>query len=37
LSILFDGTDSDKIIKHGSKFEELDSGTDQLTTVENLI
>jgi hypothetical protein len=37
LSIPFESTDPNKIVKHRSKFEELDSGSDQITVVESLI
>jgi hypothetical protein len=37
LSIPFESTDSDKIVRHLSTFEELKSGSDQITTVESLI
>jgi hypothetical protein len=37
LSIPLESTDLDKIVGHRSKFEELDSDTDQITAVESLI
>jgi hypothetical protein len=37
LSIPFESTDLDKIVGHRSKFEELDSGSDQIKVVESLI
>ena len=37
MSISFESTDSDKIVRHRSRFEELDSDTARLTTVERLI
>jgi hypothetical protein len=37
LSIPFASTDSNKIVGHRSRFEKLDSGSDQLTVVESLI
>jgi hypothetical protein len=35
ISIPFESTDPDKIVGHRSKFEELDSSTDQIITVES--
>jgi hypothetical protein len=37
LSIPFESTDPNKIVKHISRFEKLDSGSDQITAVESLI
>jgi hypothetical protein len=37
LSIPFESTDLNKIVEHTSRFEKLDSGSDQLTVVESLI
>ena len=37
LSIPFASTDPNKIVGHRSRFEELDSGSDQITVVESLI
>ena len=37
LSIPFESTDPNKIVEHRSRFEELDSGSDQITVVESLI
>jgi hypothetical protein len=37
LSIPHESTDTNKIVEHRSRFEELDSGSDQITTVESLI
>ena len=37
MSIPFESTDSDKIVRHISRFEELDSDTARLATVEHLI
>ena len=37
LSIPFESTDPNKIVEHRSKFEKLDSGSDQITAVESLI
>jgi hypothetical protein len=37
MSILFESTDPDKIFGHRSKFEGLDSGSDQITAVKSLI
>jgi hypothetical protein len=37
LSIPCESTDSDKIVRHRSTFEELNSGSDQITAVESLI
>jgi hypothetical protein len=37
LSIPFESTNLDKIVGHRSRFEELDSGSDQTTAVESLI
>jgi hypothetical protein len=32
-----ENTDSDKIVEHRLKFEELELGSDQITVVESLI
>jgi hypothetical protein len=37
LSIPFENTDPDKIVEHRSMFEELDSGSDQITAIKSLI
>jgi hypothetical protein len=37
LSIPFESTDPNKIVEHRSRFEKLDSGSDQITAVESLI
>jgi hypothetical protein len=37
MSIPSVSTDSDKIVEHRSKFEELDSGSNQITVIESLI
>jgi hypothetical protein len=37
LGIPFESIDSDKIVEHRSKFEELDLGSDQITVIESLI